>query len=532
MTTQKRIRLAMMALFLCSCMLFGCLLGCSSNIDLDKPLLIGEKEIFDEIDDQSSIDVEAIYQKLEYNERMLYGHYLLPDEENRLKTLANEIPMMDLSFFDRSKKEKVTSRVSSIPARVIAGPTSLGDSFTEPDSSRFLESLRPLRFDNSNNWAVLYFLDENGVLVEVVCTYSVEGKQVRFCPVQSVDLEWGDKGASLQNFVAGEDFLTYSFRIKGPTLSLSNGTSQLDLCSYLFCTPDNDEGVYAYLAPDSACFEDVDKIGILWRSLDGFVTKKDGETMFHCGIKLDPNGLATLVWYEETIDSREIRGVKQFAYIVAGVDIVSARLILADNDGVYYYTDDIETREKRQLMEDVPPEIVAVIPEEKIKEIAATKEDLFADLSAALKAQGITTTIYRTTGEIALDASVLFKGDSGELTEAGKTALKEFVSACSSVICGEKYREFIREIAIEGHTAPVKGSTYESGLPLSKERAENVLTFCLSSEMGLSDDNRTLLSEKMIAIGRSNEKPVYGDDGKINMALSRRVSFRFVVNID
>ena len=81
---------------------------------------------------------------------------------------------------------------------------------------------------------------------------------------------------------------------------------------------------------------------------------------------------------------------------------------------------------------------------------------------------------------------------------------------------------------VEGHTAPVAGSTYESGLALSKERADNVKAYCLSSDTGVDVSK---LSSSFEAVGLSNSKPVYGADGEVNMEACRRVSFRFIVDI-
>lgn len=112
--------------------------------------------------------------------------------------------------------------------------------------------------------------------------------------------------------------------------------------------------------------------------------------------------------------------------------------------------------------------------------------------------------------------------------ENGKELLNKFLSAYTSIIYNDKYKNFISKTIIEGHTAPVAGSTYESGLPLSNERAENVKNYCLSSDSGVDTSK---LSSALEAVGLSNSKPVYGSDGNVDMTASRRVSFRFVVNI-
>ena len=79
---------------------------------------------------------------------------------------------------------------------------------------------------------------------------------------------------------------------------------------------------------------------------------------------------------------------------------------------------------------------------------------------------------------------------------------------------------------VEGHTAPVGNSSYEEGLPLSEERAAVVKNYCLSlTEYALQDGD-------LEDIGYSNSKPIKDKDGKVDMAASRRVSFRFIINLD
>lgn len=163
------------------------------------------------------------------------------------------------------------------------------------------------------------------------------------------------------------------------------------------------------------------------------------------------------------------------------------------------------------------------------KSVTDKKEDLLDDLSAAFEAAGLTVTVNRTTGELAMDSSILFGGDSAALTAEGKAFLKKFIKVYIDVAYSAKYDGFISNTMVEGHTAPVSGSTYASGLPLSQERAANVKEYILSGETGVD------LSEKAHTfedVGCSNSQPVYNEDGSVNMSASRRVSFRFLVNVN
>lgn len=170
--------------------------------------------------------------------------------------------------------------------------------------------------------------------------------------------------------------------------------------------------------------------------------------------------------------------------------------------------------------------------ESELQAIATTKANLLNKLTIAFKNAGINVAINETSGEISLDSSVLFGGDSAVLSSDGKAFLKKFISTYTSVVFSNEFDGFISKILVEGHTAPVSGSTYESGLPLSKERANKVKDYCLSSETGISKDYVSELTSTLEAVGLSNSKPVKDSNGNVDMAASRRVSFRFLINLD
>ncbi len=160
----------------------------------------------------------------------------------------------------------------------------------------------------------------------------------------------------------------------------------------------------------------------------------------------------------------------------------------------------------------------------ELNELLLMKNDFIADLYTAFRATGINVEIDDTSGEIIIDNSILFGGDSAVITENGKAFLDKFIAVYASVACNEKYEDFISEILVEGHTAPLATSTYESGLPLSKERARNVTEYCSAEEKELS--------ELLRPVGCSNSRPVKNADGSVNLEASRRVTFRFMINID
>ncbi|MBQ6420205.1 MAG: OmpA family protein [Clostridia bacterium] len=172
------------------------------------------------------------------------------------------------------------------------------------------------------------------------------------------------------------------------------------------------------------------------------------------------------------------------------------------------------------------------LSDEQIARITETKDDLLKKLREAFKKEGIDANVDAASGEVMLDSSVLFGGDSAVLSDTGKDFLKKFIRAYSSVVLDSAFDGFISKVVVEGHTAPVAGDTYESDLPLSEKRAENVKSFCLSADAGISAAALSALKPMMEAVGMSNARPVLKDDGSVDMDASRRVSFRFMINFD
>lgn len=169
-------------------------------------------------------------------------------------------------------------------------------------------------------------------------------------------------------------------------------------------------------------------------------------------------------------------------------------------------------------------DVYLIVAGSKLAEVEQMKEDLLNDLIAAFESEGIEVNIDKETGAMSLGSDILFQPDKAELSAKGKAELEKFLKAYTKVAFSDKYAGFINKTIIEGHIAP-DGDSYASGLALSEERANVVLDYCLSVSKGA-------MTSSIQAVGYSNGQPVYNEDGSVNMEKSRRVSFRFMMNID
>lgn len=165
----------------------------------------------------------------------------------------------------------------------------------------------------------------------------------------------------------------------------------------------------------------------------------------------------------------------------------------------------------------------------ELVEIIRLRMSLMSDMVTAMAQAGVETVVDQSTGQIALDATVLFERESAELSQEGKLLLQKFAQAYSYVILHEKYNGLIAGVMVEGHTDT--DGTYEYNQELSQARADTVKNFMLSEECGLSQEARTAMEAMLEAKGCAYDEPVLDADGEVDMAKSRRVTFRFVIDL-
>ncbi len=469
---------------------------------------VDPKEIFKDVKD--TIDPDKVYDSLTYTEKMFYGAYTLNDKEKDLKKVRKEISFEDVSFTNGSHN------ISVLPIAVCSGTdgivsTEAGYSYAD--------------FQNvtDREVAVLEFAtaDKSG---KVLCAYEVHGNKITY-----TELNQTNKEGEEFSYKVGEAVFEYEFSLKGPYLTLSKGKDSIKLTTYSLTEEKKDDlSLAGYSILETSLIDELDYFASAeaWN----YAVKRDGSYYDKAVYKLCDDGRITIYLSDKDSKGNDHVFVEQYAYILISDGnsfLTSCSVILLDGEQEYYYTDTITQREARILSEN--GENADALSEDEIKEIAEKKSDLFDDLYKEFEAQGINVTINRSTGELAMDASVLFGGDSAVITDDGKQLLNKFLNAYTAIIYNDKYNGFVTKTRVEGHTAPVSGSTYESGLPLSEERANNVKNYCLSVEIGVDTSK---LASTLEAVGLSNSKPVYDTNGNVDMAACRRVSFRFIVDIN
>ena len=470
---------------------------------------VDPKALFDGVG--NTVDPEKIYSSTTLTEEMLHGVYTLNNKEEDLKRVRNEIPFEEIQFKSGS------NTLTILPTAVYLGAGNICSSETRYNYGDFREI-------EDAEVAVLELATAEKV-GQTPCIYEIDGDTMIFKQIEQTS----KSGETFTYEYTGVEF-RYTFKLSGPYLEFSRDGKSLKLMAYCL-TENNDDALSlsGYSLPDSPLIDSLDYCA----SADAwnYAVRTDGRYYDRSAYKLDEDGRFTVYLSErDLVSGEEEKFVGQYAYILqSNANAFGCRfsVILLDGSKTYYYTDDITQREARVLKEQGTD--VDSLTEDQIKKIAEKKADLFDDLYNAFQEKDIKATINRRTGEIALDSTVLFDVNESDISAEGKSFLKEFMEVYISVVFSDKYEKFVSKIMVEGHT-DTSGS-YELNQKLSQARADSVKAYCLSDECGVDAAHSDTLKQMLEAIGYSYDKPVYDNQGEVDMDASRRVSFTFVVNI-
>lgn len=463
------------------------------------------KKLFNDVTD--TVNPTEIYANLDFSAEMLHGTYTINDLEKDVKWLEKSVSFRDAEF------DNGTFHISALPVAVYFGAKYL------PDAEANFKDV------SDREVAALSFIVEDKIGT-VPCTYEINGNEVKF----TVLTETTENGVF--SYELDKEVFEYQFSLCGPYLTLTNGNDTLKLTAFSFT--DNNKStatsLHGYSIEKTPLIDNLDYFVSQQDSFLNYAVARDGSYYRTSAFKLSDDGKCTVYLSYNDDAGNEHTFVQQYAYIVqcSGFPYLNSfSIVLLDGEKAYYYTDSVTDREAR-IMKSTGTDVDGM-DEDTLQKIAEKSSDLFDDLYKEFEVNGISVQINRSTGEIAMDTTVLFGGDSAELTVAGKEFLNKFVKAYTAIIYNEKYDGFIAKTLVEGHIAPLATSTYESGLPLSEQRAKNVMEYCLSNNTGV---DTTKLASTMETIGCSQSKPVYDRNGNVDLAASRRVSFKFVVNTD
>lgn len=458
------------------------------------------------------LDPAKIYETIEHDNRFLYGVYQIQEGATERKDFWKNTPHMELEYWCYTEMEKC--EMTAFPYEITAGPCCDVTYLT----------------DSSQEWATVSFAVSEKGTANVLCTMKVEGNTVTFTPVDYYKEVYDEEFTKKQGaeYVLGEDSFSYDFVLEGPRLTLSNEYGSYTLYTYSF-TKYASVGFGGYPSVGSPILDGLDNYIVSGGTGSVYYTV-DGEQIFGTSAaKVYDDGRITLYWIETLEDGTKEEHLHHLVYVCCG----SSACILSDGEKVYYYQENYRSQSMAQITTGMTQEEVVQVqqlPDSELEQIVEKKENLLGDLAVAFGEAGLNVAINETTGEIALDNTFLFDVNEYDLSDEGKEFLNKFLQVYAGVVFDEKYADFISRIVVEGHT-DTSGS-YDYNLELSQKRADSVLNYCLSEEIGIDAAYAQTLVQMLSAKGYSYDYPVYNENGEVDMDASRRVSFRFIVKVD
>lgn len=142
-------------------------------------------------------------------------------------------------------------------------------------------------------------------------------------------------------------------------------------------------------------------------------------------------------------------------------------------------------------------------------------------------------------GTIVFDSpTVLFNAYESSLKRDFKHLLIDFYPSYIEVLTRVEFKEFIKEIRVEGHTSSFyKGTVnypcsdpFICNLELSQNRSLSVVNYLLRSKKANKDiviSSKQWFQDKSVAVGFSSSKPVINNEtGREDKHKSRRVTFK------
>jgi len=177
--------------------------------------------------------------------------------------------------------------------------------------------------------------------------------------------------------------------------------------------------------------------------------------------------------------------------------------------------------------------------EKEVKDLGKNYTDLKSELCSELKAKfkdderDLEVDPSCSLSIRFLNSDNQFDLGKAEVKPSFKEKLIAFFPKYLAILNSKKYRDFVEEVRIEGHTSRLWGNppipaeqSYYKNMALSQDRSRAVLEYVLSIPTIREPENWNWLVTRLTANGLSGINPIRNPNGTINDALSQRVEFK------
>ena len=152
----------------------------------------------------------------------------------------------------------------------------------------------------------------------------------------------------------------------------------------------------------------------------------------------------------------------------------------------------------------------------KLDNIIGIRSELIEALRNEFDHSSLSIAVDEKTGAITMDSNILFEYNKSALKAGGKDFLGEFMPRYLKILLSPKYKKYVSEIVIEGHTDT--DGDYLSNLELSQQRAYSVADYCVSKNSDfLTDREKEELKDVLSTVGKSFSEPILKPNGSVDM---------------
>lgn len=526
------------------------------------------------IPDRTVTEAKDIYDSLDYTEEMFYGTYCTNHTESEYYTHfsidnpsdgfidnatwqpASNIFSTNEADYEYSWEMKVLDKeISVLPYAFSAGKGSINQGV------EFTSGIQYLVSDTTHHYMKLSYAARDPQnptdysTATQIAAYEIEDGKLKINFVSGWSYDEENNSASVR---FSDHYEEYDFSFQGIYVTLSNEDGSVTMCSRQFSDYSADsQGTLLALIDGNMADGQVPMDGLIDEIYFTASARKPGEKNYLSLYMYDASGnyayggeyAYAMSNTRDSIMRIDEDGLFSLAYADSDGNIHQGKyvwfncnddgLILANKDNVYYFmstymadslyhVDDVVFDFGSNISGD---DLAAIgnMDQDALQIIFDTRDDLLDDLREAFDREGVDADVDEETGEITLNSEILFGNDEYEVSEDGKVTLAKFIGCFAEVLDKDEYDDFIKDILIQGHT-DTNGS-YDYNLELSQKRADAVMEYCIN-DAGLTDDQSANMAMLMISEGCSFDYPIYDEDGNVDMAASRRVTFTFHINVD
>ena len=381
------------------------------------------------------------------------------------------------------------------------------------------------------NMAEVTYVDQNQKQYDFYAFYEFDGKKLKLTLLDSEKLnnnEYVEIGTE-----------EYKCKREGNEITISKGGNKVTLLPAELTAETPSHHWWGYVSNDKEAFEDISSIffsdggnGDISASIyftdgghaeDPVITLKDNKMT----MKWEKRWTTYNGSSQEVADNKEYTvDYMMFSRFTFGINdqlgIHNGGVVIKKDGKTYKYLSSEDEYEAQKLSGTVEETDISGLSDDEKSALVGTQTNIMSEVEKGLADAGINAEVDQTTGQVNLDSSILFALDDATLSEEGKSYLDGFLDVYTSVLMSDTYKNSIAKIKVEGYTD--SSGSADHNQTLSEQRAASVADYCISKV----PDIASIIEKK----GCGSSNLVYDENGNENADASRRVAFKFALNVN